>query len=167
MANEELKATLASLKALHDGSKTREIVSESKYSAKVNKYISSVGELRFYQKLGLKEQMVTRISLVQSNIDLMLKDDMGVSNYERMKEGRGPVLEADGDSGMELHHLMQMYEAPFAELTHDQHARPGAGVVLHPSGKKEESWRADVEKVRSFDIERVRHWRKRVKLLER
>ena len=167
MANEELKAILAKLKARDGRDIAKEIASESKYSSKINKYISSLEELRFYQRLSLKERQIVRDALTRPDIDLLLKDDMGLTNYERMKEGRGPVVKADGDTGLELHHLMQEFEAPFAELTRREHARPGGGVVLHPKGKKKESWRNDEEKCNAFDTERTRHWRKRVKLLER
>lgn len=167
IANEELKSILAKLKARDARDKSKEIAGESKYSAKINKYISSLAELRFYQRLSLKEQQIVRDSLIKPDVDLLLKDDMGLSNYERMKEGRGPVARTDDDSGLELHHLMQEFDAPFAELTRRQHARPGDGVILHPKGKKKESWRSDKEKCNAFDTERVRHWRKRVKLLGR
>ena len=47
MANEELKAILAKLKARDGRDIAKEIASESKYSSKINKYISSLEELRF------------------------------------------------------------------------------------------------------------------------
>ena len=140
---------------------------ESKYSKVVTQYIGSVEELRFYQnRLKLVERKITRNALTRETIDLSMRDVDGVANYDRMRNGKPPVVKQYAVEGLELHHMKQEYKGTFAELTPEEHAHPGTGVVLHPKNKRgEESWRADLERSHAFDKERANYWIKRGEMI--
>lgn len=167
MANDKLRAILERIRARNETNSASAIAAESPYTKTINKFISSIKELRYYVRLMLKEMTVTRKSLGQPKIDLTLVDDAGQSNYERMMDGRGPVLESGSGDGTQLHHMKQKFHAPFAELTGQQHLSHGVTRILHPKGQRGESWRNEEGKEAEFDEERMSYWIKRVKQLGR
>lgn len=133
-----------------------EINEKSNYSDEVNEHISSVEELEVYQKAGLREESVDgRTALVRDDIDWDQKDEFGRSNRKRVEEDLVPY-DTNGDK-IELHHIGQKDDAPFAELSQPQHRGKGNDTVLHDKQKESEIDRADYTKIR------VKYWKSRVK----
>lgn len=160
-AADERQALLEKLRAA-SSMKTEDAVRHvSCYSAKINKYISSVKEVRYYMSLKLKEIFVHRPTLAQK-IDTTLVDSTGQTNADRMRHGLPPVKKNGEDDGMELHHIKQDFYAPFAELTAQQHISANITKVLHPYGKDHESWRKSKKKVSEYGAQREAHWEKRL-----
>ena len=141
------------------------IMRESPYSRTVNKYISSLEELHFYIRLGLREKIITRHSLTKDKINLNIRDNKNKSNLNRMENGQPPIVSFGAGAGLELHHMKQDYHGTFAELTQNQHSNPGKGVILHPKNSGSESWRSSKEMNDAFNKERKLYWKKRVRML--
>lgn len=81
-------------------------------------------------------------------------------------KGENPLTDVerfDANTGerIELHHMGQDYESPFAELCDiSEHRGEGVDTILHD--KNVESWRQDPEKKSHYcNVERPRHWRNR------
>ena len=76
-----------------------------------------------------------------------------------MMDGHAPYA-FDGPNGkIELHHLSQEFDAPFAELTIQEHIMNEHYHVFHIAEKA--SWRNDAEKLSEYLAERTRYWQKR------
>jgi len=135
-----------------------EIDEKSDYSSEVNDHISSVEELEFYQKAGLKEESVDgRTCLVRDDLDYDYVDPKtGLTNRELMERGR-PPYDAESGERIELHHIGQDPEAAFAELEEDSEHGDYTSV-LHKS--EEESWRKDNPQRNNYynNVERPNHW---------
>jgi hypothetical protein len=125
----------------------------SYYTDEINEHISSVEELEIYQDEGLVQQDVNnRPCLVQSDIDLSIKDDFGRSNLERASNGLAP-LDNNGDP-YELHHINQGSDAPLAELKWDTHRGSDNYSILHGANESE------INRSK-FGYERAEHWKER------
>lgn len=130
---------------------------ESPFSGKINEYIRNVGELRVYRDAGLKESEVNgKPTLIQKDIDPNLKDGNGVSNLDRMKEGKSPIS-GDGKP-MELHHIGQKPDSPLAELTKTEHQQNYS--ELHERNESQ----IDRNK---FNTEKENYWKERAKGFEK
>lgn len=133
---------------------------ESPYSIEVNKYISSPEELQVYKEAGLVEKNIDgRVCLIREDLDLEYVDKQsGLTNAELIAKGRAPYDAKTGER-IELHHIGQDFNAPFAELQsvseHDIYSK-----TLHKS--ETDSWRRDPEKVRQYSEQRKAHWKNRV-----
>lgn len=133
---------------------------ESPYSMEVNKYISSPEELQVYKEAGLVERNIDgRVCLIREDLDLDYVDKQsGLTNAELIAKGRSPYDAKTGER-IELHHIGQDFNAPFAELQsvseHDIYSK-----TLHKS--EMDSWRRDPEKVRQYNTQRKIHWKNRV-----
>ena len=132
---------------------------ESTYSMEVNKYISSPEELQVYKDAGLVEKNIDgRICLIREDLDLDYVDKQsGLTNAELIAKGRSPYDAKTGER-IELHHIGQDFNAPFAELKsvseHDIYSK-----TLHKS--ETDSWRRDPEKVSQYTAQRKAHWKNR------
>ena len=132
---------------------------ESPYSAEVNEYISSSEELQVYKEAGLVEQNIDgRTCLIREDLDLNYVDKQsGLTNAELIAKGRSPYDSKTGER-IELHHIGQDFNAPFAELKsfseHDLYSK-----TLHKS--EMDSWRRDPEKVSEYGAQRKAHWKTR------
>ena len=75
------------------------------------------------------------------NIDMDYVDPKtGMKNRKLMENGRPPIDPESGEK-LELHHMGQGYDAPFAELWENSECGDGNDAILHPNS--EESWRKD------------------------
>ena len=125
------------------------------YSPEINGAISSFKEAEIYSKAGLKEGTVNgRMALLRTDIDLRQKDEFGLTNLERMKNGN-PPLAINGEI-IELHHIGQKPDSPFAELTRTEHRGKGNDTILHNKTKESEIDR------NAFQKERQAHWQNRI-----
>ena len=140
----------------------KDIYENSEYSDEVNDMISSKEELEIYQKAELKEENINgRTCLVRDDINMEYIDPKsGLTNQELMEKGRAPYDSKTGER-IELHHIGQEYDSPFAELTADsEHGQYYS--ILHT--KETESWRVDEQKSNRYNnIDRPQHWKTRVK----
>ena len=98
------------------------IQKESKYPLDVIKQFHSTEEYNVFKNAGLKPTMVDGRSTLAREIDLLLKDDKGRTNLERMKQGLSP-LSTNGET-IELHHVGQKADGTLAMLTTSEHDAP-------------------------------------------
>lgn len=94
--------------------------------------------------------------LTRTDIDLDQKDALGRTNQERMDRGLAPI----GEDGMpiEIHHVEQSPQGPYAELTHAEHHSPQNFRDLHPKGRE-----SDVAHGPDWHALRREHWQERAK----
>lgn len=109
-------------------------------------------EVEVYKDLKLKEKQVDgRQVLQRGDIDPNFKDEQGITNKERMENGKAPIV--DGKP-VELHHIGQKQDSPFAELTssvHKENYRNLHDVPPQPS---------QIDR-KSFAKEKADYWKKR------
>lgn len=133
----------------------------SEYSDEVNDRMTSKEELEVYQNAELKETTVNDRTCLIRDIDLDYVDQKsGMTNRQLMEKGRSPYDAKTGER-IELHHIGQEYDSPFAELTADsEHGQFYS--VLHT--KETESWRNDEQKSNHYNnVDRPQHWKARAK----
>lgn len=102
---------------------------ESKWSLETIKSFHSQKEYELYKKAGLVETTVNGKKALVQKIDWNLKDENGITNAERVRDGLAPI-DADGKS-YELHHVGQKTDSPLAVLTDKQHRSKGNYSTLH------------------------------------
>ena len=129
----------------------------SPYSEAINRHIRSGDELDLYMNFELREAVTTRSVLI-ADIDPQYRGATGEPNIMRMLQGKAPYDHQTG-SVIDLHHIGQKYDSPFAELPHSIHDAPGINSTLHSS--KATSWRNDPKLVADFQSEAKRHWKER------
>lgn len=155
--------TLDGLKSLNENAIQNRLIENQKaikelspYSDEINKYIRNVDELHVYNKTThLKEQLINdRPHLINSNIDLNIKDDFGKTNQQRLEIGKSP-LNNEGVK-IELHHIGQKPYSPFAELPEDIHDKYSS--ILHVRDESQ------IDRI-AFDKERATYWKERLKII--
>lgn len=166
--NQVSNLTLTQLTSLVDSIEKEKSVTQRKmieqhspFSDEINQSINDYEELFFYCSLELSEAMVTRRSLIRNiNPDLFVTSE-GKTNLELMRGGHPPYIYDAADGIIELHHIGQNKDGPFAELTHSEHMMHGNNQKLHRAFG--ESWRNDEKSEAVFGKERSNHWKKRAK----
>lgn len=140
----------------------RKMIEESSpFSPDITKAFSSYDEYRYLLSLRLREAEVTRKSLIREiDFDLFVTE-MQRTNYELMRQGLSPYAKDSKDCYIILHHIGQEFDAPFAELSAEEHAKFGNSKILHSSS--EDSWRRDPEKEIAFAAEKSAYWKKRAR----
>lgn len=132
-----------------------EISERSEYSDKINENIKSVDELKVYQQAGLHEEQIDgQICLVKDDIDWDQTDEFGRTNRERVEDDLAPY--AKNGEKIELHHIGQKDNSPFAELTTSEHRGKGNDTILHDKAKESEINRAE------FNETRKAYWKARI-----
>ena len=91
--------------------------------------------------------------VIRNDINWEQKDGMGRTNKERAEQGLSPINK-DGKV-IELHHIGQHADSPFAELTPEEHRGKGNDTVLHDKTKESEIDRT------AFAGERSEYWKER------
>lgn len=132
----------------------------SPYSRKINVFIRNTKELQIYTQLNLKETVITRTALIL-DIDPYYCDSSGISNIDKMLSGKSPIDSTTGDV-IDLHHIGQSYDSPFAELPHSFHELGGNYSILHTT---KTSWRNDKELVKLTTSEFANYWRIRGEMI--
>lgn len=138
-----------------------EIIKETGWSEDVVNCIETREQYELYRRADLHEAVVDERKCLVKDIDLdYLDEKTGLTNRELMEKGRCPFDAKTGER-IELHHMGQDYESPFAELCDiSEHRGEGVDTILHD--KNVESWRQDPEKKAHYcNVERPRHWRSR------
>ena len=136
--------------------RAKSIEQVSPYSHKINVFIRSNKELQIYKQLKLKESTITRPTLIL-DIDPYYCDSSGISNIEKMISGKAPIDSVTGNI-IDLHHIGQKYNSPFAELPHSIHEFGGNYSILHITTT---SWRNNKEFVRLTNAEITKYWKMR------
>lgn len=133
----------------------QKIKEETGWSDGIVNYIRSMKEYEIYKNAGLEEREINgKKCLIRSDIDLELKDEKGRTNKERMEKGKPPLYK-NGES-IELHHIGQKSDSPFAELTKSEHIKNGNDTILHDKNKESE-----IDRLIQFKREKSDHWKAR------
>lgn len=155
-----------SFPTISESDKTR-IREETRWSKEIIDCIKNMKQYEIYKTADLEEKEINgRKCLVKKNLDLDYIDEKtGLSNKERMERGMAPIDEKTGEK-IELHHMDQKFDSPFAELTENSEHGGKNHKILHDNSI--ESWRRDPELKREYNnIQRPKHWRSRLAMLER
>lgn len=134
-----------------------EIKKISPYSEKITPFIRNVEELKIYLELDLKENYITRPTLL-IDIDINYRANSDSTNLEKMLKGSPPYDYRTGQV-IELHHIGQNYDSPFAELPQLIHCGTGMFGIFH--NLQIESWRVNKECVIKTQNEVSQYWIKR------
>ena len=139
------------------------IMKESGWSEEIVSCIETQRQYELYRNAELHETVIDGRKCLAKDIDFDYIDEKtGMTNRELMEKGRCPIDAKTGER-IELHHMGQEYDSPFAELCDiSEHRGEGVDSILHD--KNVESWRQDPEKKAHYcNVERPRHWRSRLK----
>lgn len=132
----------------------QKIKEETGWLDEIFESIKSMKEYEIYKNEGLKDDEINgRKCLVRSDIEWDQKDSMDRTNKERAEAGLSPINK-NGET-IELHHIGQKNDGPFAELTTDEHRSKENYSVLHDTTKQSEIDRIE------FSNERSEHWKSR------
>lgn len=138
---------------------TREKLKNDGYPDSILDAMGSEAEGQIYDNANLEATKVNdKDALIRTDIDYDKVDLFGMTNLERMKDGRAP-LDADGRP-IELHHIGQKQDSPLAELTCAEHRGKGNDNVLHNKLKESEIDRD------GFGKERQEYWKARAEQIE-
>ncbi len=148
-------------KQQHTLQRERNIYAVSPYSEDINKYIQNEKELQIYMSCNLVEANITRKSLLFS-VDMYFERRCGFRNIDLMLKGQAPY-DAETGQVIELHHIGQKFDSPFAELPRLTHGGTATYSLLHNTVI--ESWRLDPQKVAETQKEIKKYWKKRGKEL--
>lgn len=153
----ELKAIKVKIRTMNSRLQKEQIEQASPYSKDITSRIRSCDELRLYCSLQLKESILTRGALIADIDPALWISSENATNIELMSKGGSPYLFDSPEGKIELHHIGQSYDSPFAELTQEQHDI--YNQVLHIAGIS--SWRDDPKAEKMFGAERYEYWIKR------
>lgn len=118
-----------------------------------------IGEFKIYNGSELtKENINGRECYIKSNLDYNQKDDKGMTNLERMENGKCPI-DKNGEK-IELHHVGQGMESKLAELSQTEHRGGGHDGILHEKNKVSEIYR------NKFNTEKSNHWKARAEKIK-
>ena len=146
------------LLGLTDEEKAR-IKEETGWSDEIIDHIDSMEQYEIYKNADLEEREVNGRPCLCKKIDMDYVDPKtGMTNRERIARGLVPIDAKTGER-IELHHMGQDPDGPFAELCENSEHGDGNHKTLHP--KSEGSWRGDKEKVKAFEQQKREHWAER------
>lgn len=138
------------------------IKEETGWSDSIINHIENMAQYEIYKNADLHEAEIDGKTCLVKNIDMDYVDPKtGKTNRELLADGRAPINPLTGEK-LELHHMGQKYDAPFAELWADSEHGDGNDSILHPNS--EESWRNDSRLINHYNnVERPNHWEARSK----
>lgn len=135
------------------------IKEETGWSDEIINAIESMDQYEVYKNADLHEAEVNGRKCLLKDIDLDYVDPKtGKTNRELMAEGKSPIDSKTGEK-IELHHMGQNFDGPFAELTENSEHGDGNHKTLHTSN--EGSWRNDPEQKNQYQREKAQHWKTR------
>ena len=142
--------------------KKSKIIEETGWSSKIVDCIESMEQYEIYKNAGLHETEIDGRKCLVKDIDMDYVDPKtGLTNRELMEKGRAPIDAKTGEP-IELHHMGQDFNSPFAELCANSEHGNGKDAILHD--KKIESWRQDPEKKNQYNnVQRPNHWKARAR----
>lgn len=135
-----------------------EVKKETGWPDSILDNVRSEDEVQIYKDANLAVESVDgKDCLIRTDIDYDQVVD-GETNFERMKRGKAPVTQ-DGQV-IELHHIGQKPDSPFAELTAQEHRGPGNDMILH-----DKTIESSIDRY-GFRNERETYWRNRAEIIE-
>lgn len=135
------------------------IKEETGWSDEIIDAIESMDQYEVYKNADLHEAEVNGRKCLLKDIDLDYVDPKtGKTNRELMAEGKSPIDSKTGEK-IELHHMGQNFDGPFAELCENSEHGDGNHKTLHTS--HEGSWRNDPEQKNQYQREKSQHWKTR------
>ncbi|MPQ43549.1 HNH/ENDO VII family nuclease [Clostridium tarantellae] len=119
---------------------------------------ASTEENGIYAKANLEKGEINgRECLKRTDIDYDEKDMFGMSNLERMENGKAPLK---NETQIQLHHIGQNMNSPLAELTKAEHIGRGNDTILHNKLKESEIDRS------VFNTEKINYWKTRAEQIK-
>jgi len=135
------------------------IKAETGWSDEIIDCIENMDQYEIYKNADLHEAEINGRKCLLKDIDPDYIDPKtGMTNRELMAKGRSPIDAKTGEK-IELHHMGQSSDAPFAELCENSEHGDGNHKTLHP--KTTDSWRQDVELKKQYQREKISHWETR------
>lgn len=145
-------------KGLTDEEK-EQIKKETGWSDEIINHIDSMEQYEIYKNADLQEAEIDGKKCLVKNIDMDYVDPKtGLTNRELMEKGRSPIDAKTGEK-IELHHMGQDKDGPFAELCENSEHGDGNHGTLHP--KTDGSWRNETGANENYNNERAEHWKTR------
>lgn len=136
-----------------------ELKEETGWSDEVVDSVDTYEQAKIYENADLHEDNINGRECLVKEIDYDYVDEKtGMTNRELMAKGRSPYDAKTGEK-IELHHMGQAYDAPFAELTENSEHGDGNHSILHP--KTDSSWRNDETLEAQYNKEKREHWKTR------
>lgn len=136
------------------------IAKETGWSREIINSIDNMDQYAIYKNAGLHEATIDGRKCLIKDIDMNYVDPKtGLTNRELMELGRSPYDAKTGER-IELHHMGQKFDGPFAELCENSEHGDGNDGILHPN--RENSWRNDEALDKQYQLERKSHWMNRV-----
>lgn len=133
---------------------------ENDWSDEIINHIESKEQYEIYKNAELHETEVNGRKCLIKDIDMDYVDPKTEkTNQQLMAEGRAPYDSETGER-IELHHMGQDPNGPFAELCENSEHGDGNHKILHTS--EGESWRHDSELNKQYNYyDRPNHWKER------
>lgn len=137
-----------------------QIKKETGWSDEIINHIENMDQYEIYKNADLHEAEINGKKCLVKNIDMDYVDPKtGLTNRELMQKGRSPIDSKTGEK-IELHHMGQDKDGPFAELCENSEHGDGNHSILHP--KTDGSWRNEDGANANYDkVERPNHWKAR------
>ena len=136
-----------------------ELKSETGWSDEIVDSIDTKEQAEIYKNADLHESNINGRECLVKDIDYDYVDEKsGMTNRERMALGRSPYDSKNGEK-IELHHMGQDYDSPFAELDENSEHGDGNHSILHPT--TEGSWRNDEGLESQYNSEKQKYWKAR------
>ena len=162
--NVDVRSVTETPQQSHDGLTDEErlkIKNETGWSDEIINSIKSMDQYEIYKKADLTKAEINGRKCLVKKIDFDYVDEKtGLTNRELMERGRSPIDPKTGEK-IELHHMGQDYDAPFAELNENSEHGDGNHSTLHP--KTEGSWRNTPELNNQYQNEKREYWKARAK----
>lgn len=139
------------------------IKEETGWSDEIIDHIKDMDQYEIYKNADLHEAEINGRKCLIKDIDMDYVDPKtGMTNRERLSHKPHPLSPIDSKTGekIELHHMGQEFDAPFAELCENSEHGDGNHSVLHDVNS--ESWRRDPEKKHEYQEQKDAHWNNRV-----
>lgn len=139
------------------------IKEETGWSDEIIDHIKDMDQYEIYKNANLHEEEINGRKCLVKDIDMEYVDPKtGMTNRERLSHKPRPLSPIDSKTGekIELHHMGQDFDGPFAELCENSGHGDGNHSVLHDVNS--ESWRRDPEKKREYQEQKDAHWNSRM-----
>lgn len=166
----ETQEDIVEVTADHEGlsiEQKEQIIKETGWPPEIIEYIESMEQYEIYKEAELRFAEVNGRMCLIKDIDMDyvspntidITNQEGMTNRQLLERGR-PPYDAQTNESIELHHMGQEFDSPFAELCENHEHGDGNHSTLHPS--KGESWRRDPAlKNRYNNFDRPNHWKSR------
>lgn len=159
-SNDVIKYDQNSIRELSENEK-QNLKNETGWSDKIIDAIENIEQYEeIYKNANLKEAIIDGRECLIKDINWDYVDPKtGMTNSERVKKGLVPIDSKTGEK-IELHHMGQKFDAPFAELTENSEHGDGNHKTLHPNC--DESWRNIPGNINQYNEEKKQHWKVRL-----